>query len=283
MEDDSNPLLAKGMATAKSLLCCKASARYGSTVQSWQFDDKDLEARYTLFVVKGRQAVVIAVALVGCVFSLSLAILLGLNWDCSYWLGDVSNRNPSGIDLTGYYSLKLCGHLFLFIGFASGIVSVVLKQTQTRWAAVSTTLCAWLLFVALGSVLASTFAGLFQLQFLAGWANTTLPSSTNITELRSLVGSTVDISVEITDSITSNSVSLLLGPIFALIFLPPAKRYVIMVCIVMAIYIIPNWAVCWMVYHEKEVVVRIISDNTFDAEETNRYNQYYDLMHTLLQ
>ena len=58
----------------------------------------------------------------------------------------------------------------------------------------------------------------------------------------------LDLTYSVESSLDANSISLLLTPVFILIFAPPVRTYIALLGVVSVAMVGPNWAVCWFMY-----------------------------------
>jgi hypothetical protein len=191
---------------------------------TWQrFKDPALERQYMAFFVTGRRFVLSCVSCVVLCFSSVLTILLIENWGNSPWLGGVpSANNPAGLDLTVYFGAKAAAHVAMLVVYATALITVNVRATQLRWDVVSYALSLFLVVVNMAVTLTSTSVGYREYVRLYDWALEHITNSSSYAERLFALNNVTLFSLEVTNTQSSNSMTLLLLPsIFSMVFGAP--------------------------------------------------------------
>lgn len=249
-----------------------------------KFEDADLERRYADYFIRGRRVVLNVVCCIGASFSVGLMVLMALNWQGSCWTSTTpAPDNPAGVDLTAYYASRFLSHLALNVAFVSGLVCVHLEHLRSKWFAISRLIVVWVFVVTMSLLLTATVVGYWQYTRVDHWVSTANVCAAPADERISVLRSVVDITLEITSSQKSNSVSMLLCPVFALVFAPPVRTYIALLLFATCFFVIPDWSVTWRMYTYTRTLTANIALGTDNSTATHNFDQMYDLTHDLLQ
>ena len=257
--------------------CCKK--------RFFLFHNPALERDYHSFLVSGRQKVLTGISVIIVCFATVLSVLLSLNWSTSPWSGNVTHQNPCGANLSPYYGCKFGAHLSLVVSFACGGILINTPATAKHWNSVSTVVASIVAGGTLPLVFLSSVVGYFELSdcrnmILGNFTPSQINDSRVANATASDMAALLDLTFEISTTARSNSVTLLLGPVYMLAFSMPMKSYVIMVSFVLIFLIFPDVILHGLLYNITSLVLGSLGN---EDDVMKGYDLYYDIGHGALQ
>eukprot|EP00750_Incisomonas_marina_P018864 INCI3158.3.p1 GENE.INCI3158.3~~INCI3158.3.p1 ORF type:complete len:726 (-),score=102.65 INCI3158.3:70-2247(-) len=190
------------------------------------FVDAELEARYTQFVINGRRVAVTVISVLIALVEISLELLneSGIGTTAVTWNGTKTPWNPYGTDLRTMFTLNLAAAFLVAIIFLATAVAINIPFFQEKWNICSALLASLFFLVYMPLILASSAVSAEQ--FYVSLGNTSVPEQQCFHGNCSYIQEyTISLLYEVSQGVSANSVTMLLGPLYGLTFAASIRAY----------------------------------------------------------